>query len=199
MKLKIKDIIMIAIITLVTFPALYFAMLFVTGNARIEFTSKSPGILKDRQKLKFLKHSDRRDSLMLAQSQTFLASEKERKKVEEEREHLARQQERINMLTQELESTRKELALEREKFEKLVTKSDELEMKRIKQLAKIYGSMRANEAAQILETLDDNLLIKIINAIGDERQRAKIVANLSKSKASRISKKMGKSTRKNNG
>ena len=70
-------------------------------------------------------------------------------------------------------------------------------MKRIKQLAKVYGAMRANEAAQILETLDDNLLIKIINAISDDRQKAKIMAGLSKSKAARISKKMGKAVGNN--
>ena len=199
MKLKIKDIIFIAVIAVATFPVLYFTMLFVTGNARIEFTSKKPGAAKDRQKLKFLKHSNRRDSLSIAQSQSFLASEKERKEVVEERKRLVKQQERINILTQELERTRTELAAERKKFEKLVARSDEVEMKRIKQLAKIYGAMRANEAAQILQTLDDNLLIKIISAIGDERQRGKIMANLPEKKAAIITKKMGKSVRKNNG
>ena len=199
MKLKLKDVILIAIIAVATFPVLYFTMLFVTGNARIEFASKKPGANKDRQKLKFIKHSNRRDSLIIAQSQSFLASEKERQEVTEERKRLVKQQERINILTQELDRTRTELTAEREKFEKLVAKSDEIEMKRIKQLAKIYGAMRANEAAQILQTLDDNLLIKIISAIGDERQRGKIMSNLPDKKAASITKKMGKSTRKGDG
>jgi len=194
MKLKLKDIITIAVVAVVTFPILFFVMMFVTGNARIEFTSKKIGFIENRQKMKFLKHSNRRDSLMLVQSQTFLAAEKERKEAEEAKEQLVKQQERVNMLTQELEQTRQQLALERERFEQIVTQSDELEMKRIKQLAKVYGAMRANEAAQILETLDDNLLIKIINAISDDRQKAKIMAGLSKSKAARISRKMGKSS-----
>lgn len=193
MNLKLKDIITIAIISVVTFPLLYFVMLFATGNAHIEFTSKKPGFIENRQKMKYLKHSNRRDSLMLLQSQAYIASEKERVEVEKKLQQLEKQQERINMLTQELERTRQDLVLEREKFEKLVAKSDEFEMKRIKQLAKVYGAMRANEAAQILETLDDNLLIKIINAISDDRQKAKIMAGLSKSKAARISKKMGRS------
>ncbi len=193
MNLKLKDIITIAIISVVTFPLLYFVMLFATGNARIEFTSKKPGFIENRQKMKYLKHSNRRDSLMLIQSQAYIASEKERVEVEKKLQQLEKQQERINMLTQELERTRQDLVMEREKFEKLVAKSDEFEMKRIKQLAKVYGAMRANEAAQILETLDDNLLIKIINAISDDRQKAKIMAGLSKSKAARISKKMGRS------
>ncbi len=193
MKLKLKDIITIAVVTLVSFPVLYFAMLFITGNARIEFTSKKPGFGENRQKLKFLKHSNRRDSLMVAHSQAFLASEKEREEVENKLAQLQKQQDRINMLTQELERTHQELNAQRKKKKKLVAQSDELENKRIKQLAKVYGAMRANEAAQILETLDDTLLIKIINAITDDRQKAKIMAGLSKGKAARISRKMGRS------
>ena len=192
MNLKIKDIVMVGIIAIVTLPVLYFAMLFVTGNARIEFAQKMPGATEDRKKLEFLKHSSHQDSLIAIHSQAFLASEKEKVEVEKEQERLAKQQERINILTQELEATRKEQATEREKFEKLVTQVDDLEMKRVKDLAKIYGSMRANEAAQVLETLDDSMLIKIINAIGDDRQKAKIMAALSKSKAEKITKKMGK-------
>ena len=199
MKLKLKDIILIAVIAVATFPLLYFAMLFVTGNARIEFVSKKPEAAKGKQELKYLKHSNRRDSLLVAQSQAFLASEKNKKELEEKQERLSKQEERINILTQELDRTRKELSAEREKFEKLVAESDEMEMKRIKQLAKIYASMRANEAAQILQTLDDYLLIQIINAIGDERQRAKIVANLPKDKAAKITRRMGKTQRKPNG
>jgi flagellar motility protein MotE (MotC chaperone) len=199
MKLRLKDIIIISIVTVVTFPILYFVMIFATGNARIEFSSKKPGFIENRQKMKFLQHSNRRDSLMLVQSQTFIAAEKARKEAESEKEQLEKQQERINMLTQELEQTRKELAQERERFEQMVAQTDELEMKRIKQLAKVYGAMRADEAAQILETLDDNLLIKIINAISDDRQKAKIMSGLSKSKAARISKKMGITVGKNNG
>jgi flagellar motility protein MotE (MotC chaperone) len=192
MKLKIKDVITIGIITIVTFPMLYFVMLFVTGNARIEFINKKPGIIENRQKLTMLKHSNRRDSLMVVQSETYQASEKALEENEEKLQELNKQQERITMLTQELENSRKQLTEQREKFEKLVSQSDELEQKQIKQLAKVYGAMRANEAAQILETLDDNLFIKIITAIGDDRQKAKIMASISKGKASRISKKMGK-------
>ncbi len=192
MKLKLKDIITIAVVAIITFPILFFVMLFVTGNARIEFTSKKPGFIENRRKMQFLKHSDRRDSLMIVQSQTFLAAEKARKEAQAAKEQLEKQQERINLLTQELEQARQQLALERERFERMVTQSDELETKRIKQLAKVYGAMRANEAARILETLNDDLLIKIINAINDDRQKAKIMAGLSKSKATRISRKMGK-------
>jgi flagellar motility protein MotE (MotC chaperone) len=52
--------------------------------------------------------------------------------------------------------------------------------------------MRPEEAARILETLDDDLLINILGAMGDDRQKAKILSVLSPDKASRVSKKIGK-------
>ncbi len=56
--------------------------------------------------------------------------------------------------------------------------------------------MRPNEAAAILETLKDDLVIKIFKAMGDARQKGKILSNLSNQKASVITKKMGKSLKK---
>jgi flagellar protein FlbB len=91
-----------------------------------------------------------------------------------------------------LEKTRNELAEERKKLEKLVSQSDELDKKRIKQLAKVYSAMRPEEAATIIETLDDNLVITILTSMGDDRQKAKILSLISKEKATRISKKIGK-------
>jgi flagellar motility protein MotE (MotC chaperone) len=198
MKLSIKDMATIAIVAVATFPVLYFAMFFITGNAKIVFTQHEQTDSFEDEKIKILKKSEVTDSLIAMHSQSFLAYDKERKEVEKKLEMLNEQQERINILTAELENTRQQLADERKKFEELVSKNDELELKRIKQLAKVYGSMRANEAARILETLDDMLLIKIINSISDDRQKAKIMAAISQSKASRISKKMGKTVSKNN-
>jgi len=53
------------------------------------------------------------------------------------------------MMQRELEDNRKSLASERIKLEKLVEQSDSLDQKRIKQLARVYGAMRAAEAARL--------------------------------------------------
>ena len=90
-----------------------------------------------------------------------------------------------------IESERQKLAENRKRLEKLVAESNELEQKRIKQLARVYAAMRPREAALILETLEDALLIRILRAINDDRQKGKIVASLSREKAARISRKMG--------
>lgn len=192
MKLRLKDMIAIAVVMVVTFPILYFVVLLATGNARIEFDRRSAKGGKTHQELKIMKSSVFRDSLSAAHSHLFRAAQREAEELDRKKEMLARQQERMNLLGQDLDRSRQELASEREKFEQLVSKQDDLEQKRIKQLARVYGAMRANEAARILETLNDDLLIKIINAIGDDRQKAKIVASISQAKASSISKKMGK-------
>jgi len=193
MKIGLKEIIIIAVVTVVSFPVLYFVMLFATGNARIVFTSRTLEDMKNRQQLNFIKHSARKDSIAAKTSNLYQAIKNERKEIEDERAKLNKQKERINLLQQELEKTKEELSKERKKFEKVISSSDEFENKKIKQLAKVYSAMRANEAAKILETLDDDLVVKIITAIGDDRQKAKIMSNISAAKASRISKKMGKS------
>jgi flagellar motility protein MotE (MotC chaperone) len=72
-----------------------------------------------------------------------------------------------------------------------VGQSDTLDKKRIKQLAKVYGAMRAEEAARILETLDDDLCLNILSSIGDDRQKAKIFSALSATKSAAVSKKLG--------
>ncbi len=191
MKLTIKDIIIIGVITILSFPVMYLSMLFVTGNAKIVLASKEQGNVEGGKKLKYMKHSKRKDSLIISHSQAFLASAREREEVEKEREQLVKQQERINMLVQELDRTRQDLLTERAKFEDYIEKNDQLEDKRIKQLAKVYGAMRANEAAQILETLNDKLLVQIFTSMSDDRQKAKIMSNLSKEKAGRISRILG--------
>jgi flagellar motility protein MotE (MotC chaperone) len=83
-------------------------------------------------------------------------------------------------------------------MEKTVSQSDDLDKKRVKQLAKVYGAMRAEEAARILETLDDDLCINILSNMGDDRQKAKILSALTGDKATRVSNKIGSSSKKVN-
>lgn len=194
MKITVKDIILIAGISVLSFPVIYFAMLFATGRAKIEFINPSKKKVTETE-FKYQKRNSKLDSLQVMNTESYMASVKERAGVAKEKEALVKQQERINILISELNRTREELAQQRAKFERLVEKNDELEAKQIKQLANVYGAMRPNEAATILETLNDDLFIKIIKAIGDDRQKGKIMAAISKSKASRVSKKMGKSIR----
>jgi len=188
--MKLKEIVAIGLVMMLSMPLVYIMMLFFTDNARIEFGPPSK-TEKQKTDFKVLKISPERDSMLVRQSKAFYASEKERQEVEKERERLEEERRRLEIIRGELKDEREKLASERQRLEKLVEESDELDKKRIKQLARVYGAMRANEAATILETLDDDLVIKIINALGDDRQKGKIVSALSEQKARRITAKMG--------
>jgi flagellar motility protein MotE (MotC chaperone) len=189
MKLAIRDIAIICATAILSFPVIYFLLLIATGVAKIEINQPKKE-LNTVKEIKLIRLNAKRDSLAAFQSQTFLALQQERLAIEKQKQELAEQQQRVKMVQDELEKTRAELALERIKLEKLVSQSDELDKKRIKQLAKVYSAMRPQEAARILETLDDDICINILGAMGDDRQKAKIMSVLSSEKASRVSKKI---------
>jgi flagellar motility protein MotE (MotC chaperone) len=191
MKLTLKELIIIVAILTFSFPVVYVLMMLAAGTARIEFNQPAK-TKKDEKEIRLMKVSAKKDSLAAVQSQTFFALEKQKADLDVEKKKMSEQQDHVLMVEQELEKTRNELTGERKKLEKLVGESDELDKKRIKQLAKVYSAMRPEEAARILETLDDDLLINILAAMGDDRQKAKILTVLSPDKASRVSKKIGK-------
>jgi flagellar motility protein MotE (MotC chaperone) len=193
MKLTLKQLIIIMACLTLSFPVVYLFMMFATGNARIEFSKHKEK--KDEREVKLMALNARKDSLAAQHSQTFMAIEKQLADLDNEKKRVNEERERMLMVQQEIEKTRGDLSEERKKLEKLVGQSDELDKKRIKQLAKVYGAMRPEEAARILETLDDDLLIKILGSMGDDRQKAKIMSTISQEKATRISKKIGKSSK----
>jgi len=190
MKLTLRDIIIIALTTTLSFPIIYLVILFATGGAHIEFNQPKKMDENIEQQLKLVKISAKKDSISASQSQTFVAMEQQKADLAMERASLDEKQQQVTMVQQELEKTRSDIKTEREKLEKLVSQSDDLDKKKIKQLAKVYGAMRAEEAARILETLDDDLCINILSSMGDDRQKAKILAALTPDKASKVSRKI---------
>jgi flagellar motility protein MotE (MotC chaperone) len=189
MKLSLREIIIISLTTVLSFPLIYLLLMFATGQARVEFNQVKKDEKKEMQ-VKLIKLDAKKDSLAASQSQTFQAVEQQKADIVKEKQQLTEQQQRVTMVQQELEKTRSDIVSEREKLEKLVSQSDDLDRKRIKQLAKVYGAMRAEEAARILETLDDELCMNILASMSDDRQKAKILTALSPDKAARVSKKI---------
>ncbi|MFP4416489.1 MAG: MotE family protein [Chitinispirillaceae bacterium] len=190
--MRAKDILAIALVAILSFPLMYGIMLFATGNARIEFGPKTVAERKEEEH-KLLRQTARKDSLSIANLQSFQALQREREQLQKDLEKLREQQQRADLVSRELQRERDKLAQQKKKLEKLVNENDELELKRLKELSKVYGAMRPPEAAAILETLEDSLVIGIISGIRDDRQRGKILAALSNGKAARISRLMGSS------
>jgi flagellar motility protein MotE (MotC chaperone) len=190
MNTTIKNIVIVAVVAIVTFPVMYMIVLFATGYARIEFGFDE---MRDtqQQNVKMMERSEEMDSLIARQSKTFEAMVQERARLRKERTRLEQMRTHIQELTDELARQKEQLQQKRQAIEKTVEKSDKLSQDKIKELASIYGTMDAEEAAAILQTIDNDLVIKILKAIRDERQKAEIVAALPRNKASAISKKIG--------
>ena len=194
MGLRIKDIIAIALVTFVSMPVIYLLMLFATGNARIEFSAPPAG---DRraEALKTIPASSRSDSLIATHSRSFVALTQERQELVAERERLAREAQRVELIRRELEEERERLTQERQRLGDMVQQVDSLDQRRIRQLAKVYEAMRPLEAAQILETQSTGLVIRILRAMGDDRQKGKIMGALPRDKAAVITRVMGSAER----
>ncbi len=190
--MKKLEILLVAIVVmLLSFPLMYLIILLGTGNAELVFKGDLEREIEHQKKVKLEQQSDERDSLMLASSHAFTANVEEKKRLEAEREKLIQEQERLEMLRQELSAEREEIEAERKRYEKALADSEVLNQKRLKKLARVYGAMKANEGARIMETLDDQLCIDIFKYMSEDRQKAKILSAMSGEKAARLSKQMG--------
>ncbi len=189
--MKKLELVLVAIVVMVlSFPLMYLGILLGTGNAKLVFEGDLARKIEIDNQAKMEKQTAAHDSLAIASSESFLASVEEKKQVEAEREKLIQEQSRLETMKAELEAERAQLQKERELYEQTSVAKNEDEVNRMKKLAKVYGSMKANEGARIMETLDDQLCISIFKYMNEDRQKAKILAAMSSDKATRLSKLM---------
>lgn len=185
-----KQILILAVVMLLSFPVLFFGILLFTGNARLQLGPEKKPVAEET-KVEVIKQTVESESLATANSKTFQAIQQERRDVASEREKLQDTRQRLEMFQRDLESQKAELKKERERIESLVSRSDSLEKKKTAQLAKVYSAMRPAEAAQIIATLPDDFAAKIVAAISDDRQKAKILAAIPPEKATRMTEILG--------
>jgi flagellar motility protein MotE (MotC chaperone) len=152
------------------------------------FENKPEEVTEKKKKTEEIKNSARKDSIALANSKTFQALQIERTELNQQKERLSEQRQRLEMMQQEMQTQRDELLQNRKKLEQLVTQNDSLDMRKMRDLAKVYGAMKPAEAAEILSTLSDNNTAKILKMINDDRQKAKILSVMSTEKAASVSK-----------
>lgn len=184
----IKKVLLVSIIGLVSFPILYLSFMFGSGQLRIE---KGTAAKVEEKEVEYLDYSPLQDSLSAVYSKTYQSMVEQQKRIQQEKRRLKTREERMLLMDAELEKKAKEIDTRKQQLERIVKSSESLEDKRIKALARIYGSMRPDEAAPILETLPDKLIISILKGIGEDRQKAKILEKMNRERAGRISKQMG--------
>jgi flagellar motility protein MotE (MotC chaperone) len=132
--------------------------------------------------------------MMVAHTKSLQAMEAQRSELDRKAAEISENEERLRSLQQEVTNRNNDLQKTRTQIEALVNKSAEMEERRLKQLAGVYASMRAEEAAPILYTLKNDLIVRIIEKISDNRQKAKLMAafgNIDKERAGEISRRMG--------
>ncbi|MCL2220560.1 MAG: hypothetical protein FWB94_11850 [Chitinispirillia bacterium] len=185
--MRFDDIIKIAIVTLVSFPVICVIVLLATGAMRVEFGFPKPDE-DQKAKVELVKHSSRRDSLAAQNTKIFEAVQQERADLAKEQERLTEQYSRLEILQAEIDSKKDELVKERALLESKLTVSPPDEGARIKKLSKIYEAMKPGEAAGILETIPDAQAAQILSAMGDDRQKGRIMSLLTKEKAARLNK-----------
>ena len=185
--MRTRDILAIVLVALLTFPILYVIMMFSSGAMRIEYGFKEPDH-EEEVRVEEVKHTARRDSLAAENTKIFEAAQKERADLAREQERLAEQYTRLEMLQADIEQKRQELVNERTLLENKMAVVPDAEDARYKRLARIYESMKPGEAAGILETLPDAQTAAIIGRMGDNRQKARIMALLTKEKAARLNR-----------
>jgi flagellar motility protein MotE (MotC chaperone) len=187
---KFKDILIVLLVAVLSFPLIYAAVLYATGMLRIEYGTPKTAIEQEK-KLQVIKRTDKTDSIMISNSRTFQALENEKSEIQKEREKLQELQARMEITQKELEDKQKQLTEQHAKMEALVEKSDSLEVKKYKSQAKVYMSMKPLEAAQILESFSAEQTAKILGAMSDDRQKAKILAAMAPDKAAAITSRIG--------
>ena len=202
--MKTHELIIVgAVVMILSFPLMWLVMLLVTGNARLVFENDLARMIEVSSMARLQRNTERRDSLIIAESYSFHANIQSIDSLARERERMVREQERMNDLIEELRLERERITAERERIERERSRfdtaiSNQIERenvgnaRRVQDLARIYQAMRPAEAAQIMETLPEDLFVDIMMAITDDRQRSRILSAMDIDRANRMTEQMAR-------
>lgn len=174
--MKLKDLLGISLVSIFLFPIILIAIMFAAGVVHIEF-----GDGKDKEKIKTAFSGEdqaRQEEAEAKQLKSFKALETKELEIKEKESELNREIERLENLKLETVKAKDEIAEHRRKIEDLVGKSAEVQDKQIASLAEVYGAMRPDEAAPILLSLDDAMVVRIMKKIPETRATSKLLASL---------------------
>jgi flagellar motility protein MotE (MotC chaperone) len=191
--MKLKDILIIAGAILLSFPIVLGITMTATGFMKLSFGWEEKN-KETKEEVDAIKWNHKQDSMMIMHSKSLQALESQREELQKKAADVKENEERLLSLQQEIANRNNDLQKTRAQIEALVNKSAEMEDRRLKQLAGVYASMRAEEAAPILYTLKDDMIVSIMEKITDNRQKAKLMAafgNINKERAGEISRRMG--------
>lgn len=180
--LKLKDIIALGVLAIVSFPIVLLGVLLWTGNVRMVFGPESHD---PNARAKLLERPE--DIPGATPSHAEAASEALGKngavhsgELDQREAEVLRETRRMEDLRLEDAQLRDTIRAERERLEKLLSSGDSLDSKRTEVLAATFVGMKPDQAAKILAALDDILVTAVMRKISDDKSRAKILASLGK-------------------
>ncbi len=194
--MKIRDLFGIALISIGLFPVVLLIMSLSMGVMRLEFGESSETLRKVDTFLR--KYSPEQDKAEVEQMNTLKALKIQKDNLSEEMSALNRERERVQNLKNENARIQANIQKDRERIEKIVSQSEELQNQRMRVLGEMFGSMRPEEAAPILLTMSDKMVSNIIRMIPESRSQSKIMGALGVidvTRAANISQLIGRSPR----
>jgi len=192
MSIRIKEIVAVGLVSTLLFPIVMLGVLLMNGTLHLSMGVEEEEAVELKQYLEMI--SPAQDTSDLEQSRLFQANRQTLDQVSQERQALAREAERLETLKAENLQLKKEIEAARGQIEKLVEERQVAGDERIETLARVYGAMKAVEAAPILLTLDDQTVASIVKRIPEVRSQAKLMAALGtmdRNRTAAISKILG--------
>jgi len=191
---KMKDIVALGALAVVSFPVVLLGVLLWTGNVRMVFGPEAQDPLA---RAKLLERPEEIpgatrsgvDSTGHPATESGLQARSE--ELDKREADLVRLSQRVQMLQQDDERLRDTIRMERQRLEAILGKGDSLQSNRTAILAATFAGMKADAAAKILAALDDVITTAILRKIPDDKPRAKVLAALGKidvQRAARISR-----------
>ena len=101
---KLKDIVIIGTVLVLLSPVIYFVMLLLTNNARIEFGKPDNGKQSATEEvIRTIKSSPAKDSMVAKYSRSYQAYEIQRREITDEEARIADEKNRLEILKSEIE------------------------------------------------------------------------------------------------
>ncbi len=172
--MKLKDLLGISLVSIFLFPIILIGIMLAAGVVHLEFGN---GKDKDRLKQSYTGEDQaKQDEAEAKQLKAYKALELKESELKDREADVTRETERLEGLKLETAKAKDEIETHRKKIEELVGKSAEAQDKQIASLAEVYGGMRPDEAAPIMLSLDDAMVVRILRKIPETRATSKLLA-----------------------
>ncbi len=191
--MQLKDLIGISLISIFAFPLLLLGIMIMSGVVHLEI-----GDAKEKVRLRealIAAEATKQEESEAKQLKAYKALTAKEAEVNAHEATVAREAERLENLKLELAREKDEILKHRQRIEQLVLRDGNLQEKQITGLAEVYGAMKPDDAAPILLSLKDSLVVRILKKVPDARSTSKLmaaIASLDVRRAAKITEMMGR-------